>query len=66
MMRLASPLAVLAVWEFIARAGLVDPFIVPAPTAVFAELWKLLWTLELPAALAVSLRRIAIGFGLSV
>jgi len=65
-MRLASPLAVLAVWEFIARAGLVDPFIVPAPTAVFAELWKLLWTLELPAALAVSLRRIAIGFGLSV
>ncbi len=30
---------VLAVWEAVARAGLVSPFFLPAPTAVGARLW---------------------------
>lgn len=66
MIRLVSPLAVLVIWEVIARAGLVDPFFVPAPSAVFVALGAMIWSLELPKALAVSLRRIVIGFGLSV
>ncbi|MFC4555131.1 ABC transporter permease [Georgenia faecalis] len=40
---LASPVllgaAVLAVWEVVARTGLVPAFFLPAPTAVLARLW---------------------------
>jgi ABC-type nitrate/sulfonate/bicarbonate transport system permease component len=64
--RLASPLALLLVWELASRLGLVNTFILPPPTAALAELVRLTASGDLVKALAVSLYRVAGGFGLAV
>lgn len=66
MKRLISPILILLLWEATVRAGLVNPFLVPAPSAVFVALGKMLWNLELIYDLAVSLRRIVVGFVISL
>lgn len=66
MKRLISPIIILLGWELICRAGLVNPFIVPAPSTVFVSLWDMMWTLELPLDLLISLRRVVIGFSVSL
>jgi ABC-type nitrate/sulfonate/bicarbonate transport system permease component len=60
--RLISPIIVVIIWEAIADAGLVNAFLVPAPSAVFVTLGKMLWSLELIYDLADSLRRLVVGF----
>jgi len=58
----ASPLLLLAVWEILSRAGVLDPRYVPPPSAVLATLASLTRSGELPFHLAVSVRRILTGF----
>jgi ABC-type nitrate/sulfonate/bicarbonate transport system permease component len=66
MKRLISPLVVLLVWEIIARAGWVNPFLVPAPSTVLVALGNMLWSAELLVNLYVSLKRIIAGFAIAV
>lgn len=66
MKRFISPIVLLIVWELIARARLVDPFLVPAPSTVLFALGNMLWSLELPINLYVSLTRIVAGFAIAV
>ena len=66
MLRLISPLGVILMWEAVADAGMVSPFLVPAPSSVFVTIGKMLWSLELVDDIAVTLRRILIGFAISL
>jgi sulfonate transport system permease protein len=57
-----SPLLVLAVWQATITLGHTSPQILPSPNSVW-EVGRHLWsTGELPSAIAISLRRAAIGF----
>src|SRR5678815_5560425 len=58
----ASPLALLLLWEVAALAGHVDTRFFPAPSAIFAEAGVMLKSGELWQHLSVSLHRIVIGF----
>jgi NitT/TauT family transport system permease protein len=57
-----SPLVLLALWELASRAGLADPRFVPPPTVVLRTLAALASTGELASHVAVSVRRILVGF----
>src|SRR5205807_1530715 len=59
---LLSPLFILAVWEALARARLIDVRFFPAPTAVLAAAWGTAQRRELCADLEISLERIGVGF----
>lgn len=63
--RIASPLVVLALWEFVSRTNLVDPLLLPAPSTVFAEMWRMLLDGTLLVDTWASLRRILMGFSIS-
>jgi sulfonate transport system permease protein len=57
-----SPLLVLVVWQATVTFGHTSPQILPSPSSVW-EAGRHLWsTGELPSAIAISLRRAAIGF----
>ncbi|GGK03305.1 ABC transporter permease [Pilimelia anulata] len=68
--RLASPLAIALVWEAAARAGLLSPEKLPAPSAVLRTGWALAADGTLGANLVDSLTRagagLAIGGGLAL
>lgn len=64
LLRLASPFVLLLLWEGAARGGLLDVRFFPPPTSIFASAGALLADGTLEAAVAISLRRLAIGFGL--
>jgi len=57
-----SPVLLLATWEILSRTGILDARYVPPPSAVIRTLVTLTRSGELPFHLAVSLRRIVIGF----
>lgn len=57
------PVAVLAAWEALGRAALLPPYL-SMPTQIVAALWELTADGELPAAVAASLYRVALGFAL--
>ncbi len=59
---LASPTALLLVWETVARAGLVSRLFFPAPSAIMATLAALIISGELWTHLSLSLQRVAWGF----
>jgi len=59
-------LLVLAVWELVARAGLIRPLFLPTVTAVFEQFWALLLEGEIVAPLMVSLYRAFAGLALAV
>lgn len=59
--RAASVLVFLAVWEFYGRR--TDPLLFTYPTAIAVAFWKLLWSGELIRQLVVSLSALAAGFG---
>jgi sulfonate transport system permease protein len=56
------PVALLAAWEAISRAGLVSPFLMPAPSAILRTLADLLAAGTLTKHVEASLLRVFIGF----
>ena len=66
-LRLASPLALLLIWQGISEAGLISPEKLPPPTTLWHTAVALATTASsaygsLPGAMLVSLQRVAIGF----
>jgi sulfonate transport system permease protein len=57
-----TPVAVVIVWEALARSGFVEPHILPAPSKVLLTAYKLTVSGTLLNDLGVSLRRAVIGF----
>jgi len=58
----ASPVALLLLWELLSRSGILDPRYVPPPSQVLVTLVRLTRSGELPYHLGVSVRRILAGF----
>jgi len=60
--KLMSPLGILIVWEMVARLNWVDPFFLPAPSAVWGELQKMILSGEVFPHIGVSLARAVSGY----
>ncbi len=58
---IASPLAVLLLWELAARAGYIDLRFFPAPSSVAVTMWTMLRSGALMEHLGASLLRVVIG-----
>lgn len=56
----------LLIWEVIYRIGFWPSWIFPSPEKVFKTLWKGLHTEDFIVGILTSMRRIGIGFGLSI
>jgi sulfonate transport system permease protein len=61
-LRLGSTIFILLLWEAFARAGLVESYILPAPSVVFQTLFSLLISGELLPHIYMSLFRALTGF----
>jgi sulfonate transport system permease protein len=59
-----TPVLLLAVWQALARSGVISPQILPAPLTVLATARNLTETGELPRHLLISLQRAVIGFAI--
>jgi NitT/TauT family transport system permease protein len=59
-----SPLLILVLWEIAARAGWLNAFFFPPPTAVLGALKRLTLSGDLPRDVLATTRRVAIGFTL--
>jgi sulfonate transport system permease protein len=59
-----APVAVVIIWEILARAGMISPQVLPAPSKVFSTAIKLAATENLFGDLGVSLLRAAAGFAI--
>jgi ABC-type nitrate/sulfonate/bicarbonate transport system permease component len=59
---IASPIALLLLWECAARTGLIDTRFFPAPSSIFQALVTLAGTGELWRHTSASLQRLALGF----
>lgn len=59
-------LALIALWELIGRLRLWPPYLLPSPIMVLSTLVSGFSDGSMPLAILVSLRRIAVGFGLSM
>ena len=59
-----SPLGFLLVWEILSRTGIADPRFFPPPSVVISTLAEMVRSGELPFHLAVSVKRILLGFAL--
>jgi NitT/TauT family transport system permease protein len=57
---------VLGVWELVYLSGWKSAAILPSPAAVFSDLWAQLHTALLWQAIATTMRRAVIGFGLAI
>lgn len=66
MLAVATPLALIAAWEVAAQAAWIDTRFFPAPTAIFDKFLDLATTGELWSHIAISMRRLAIGFVVGV
>lgn len=58
------PVALLILWEALARAGVLSATVLPAPSAVLAAFWRLLLSGELPHNIWVSTWRALAGFAI--
>ena len=56
---------VIATWWSVARAEVWSPFLFPAPDAVYRAMLVNIENGQIPAAIAASLQRMAVGYGLS-
>ena len=59
-----SPIALLLLWEVLARVGIIDVRFFPAPSRILRELWTMLGTGELQGHMSASMMRLAIGLAL--
>src|SRR5215467_14301390 len=58
---------ILAVWEVVAQLKLIDPLLLPAPSAIAAAAYRVFFvTKEVYPNLWVSLQELILGFGLAV
>jgi len=57
---------VIGVWELVYLSGWKSAAILPSPAAVFSDLWAQLHTAQLWQAIATTMRRAVIGFGLAL
>lgn len=64
--RIAFYLALLAIWELVARAGIWPPYLLPSPLDVLQTLFTGLRGGSFITATLVSLRRLAIGYSISL
>jgi len=64
--KLLAVAIVLAVWELVYLSGWKSAAVLPGPAAVFSDLWAQLHTALLWQAIATTLRRAVIGFGLAI
>lgn len=60
--RLAVPLAVAVLWQVATSRGWMSPQVLPAPSQVAATFVELFLSGDIPDALLISLRRVALGF----
>jgi NitT/TauT family transport system permease protein len=58
----ATPLALLTVWELLARIGVIDTRFFPPPTSILEQMFVMMGNGELWTHLIASLRRLFIGF----
>lgn len=56
------PAVLLLVWETLARAGVLPPNLLPAPSRVLATIWQMALTGDLWEHLGITLWRVALGF----
>jgi sulfonate transport system permease protein len=56
------PISILLVWELLARAGMLPPNWLPAPTLIAYTIYKLAVAGELWTHIAITLERVAAGF----
>jgi ABC-type nitrate/sulfonate/bicarbonate transport system permease component len=63
--RILSPIVVLLIWELATRLRIVDQLLLPPPSVVFVELWRMLVDGSLIADIWASLRRVFLGFMVS-
>ncbi len=64
--RWISPVALLVLWEILARARLADPFFLPAPSAIVVAGYHSLLSGELLRHTGISLVRALSGYGLAI
>ncbi|QND46290.1 ABC transporter permease subunit (plasmid) [Rhizobium lusitanum] len=64
--RLASPLAILVLWQFLSVTGLLSPRILASPIQIIAAGTKLTASGELIIGLGVSFLRVAAGFSIAL
>ncbi len=62
LLRVFSPLSLIALWEILARVGYVDARFFPSPSGILSVAERMLETGELLAHTAISVKRILIGF----
>lgn len=62
LLRWVSPLALLGIWQLVSGTGLVSTRLLPSPAMIVTATQTVLADGELTTGLAVSLRRMAIGF----
>jgi sulfonate transport system permease protein len=66
LLRWLSPLALLGVWQLLSATGVLSPKDLAAPSTILVAAWDLIQNGQLPDALAVSLRRAALGLVVGV
>ncbi len=59
---IASPIFILALWEFLSRTSLIDPRFFPPPTSIVRTFWDLAASGVLFTHIGISLTRILLGF----
>jgi NitT/TauT family transport system permease protein len=64
--KVAAVAIALGIWQIVVLSGWKPPWLLPAPLTVFAELWSQLSAGDLTAAVAVTLRRAAVGYGVAL
>src|ERR1700749_5162835 len=64
--RVAVPFAILAIWQGLASASLIQTRLMPSPVTVAESFWQLLVIGQLIKNLLVSLARVTIGLGIGV
>lgn len=65
-LRWLSPLLLIALWQLASAVGLLSPDKLAAPSTIASTAWDLTRDGQLPDALVVSLRRVALGLALGV
>ena len=60
--KMISPLVILLICEVIGRAGLIDPFFLPAPSAMLKSLWQMVITGEVFPHIGISVLRAVSGY----